>query len=768
MSPHRSIRPSIQGLTWARLIGLAVLLVLLAGSAAAGTYVSAAHVTAAAGWKTSIRLFNPGQDRPFSIAYSLHKYNATGTPIGTETGTVPFGNGWITIPPETLNYEGSAQIVSDDNLVVKVAYQFGDTPSVCEFYLKGGVQTQWILPNSVRPWMDWTGLAVLNTGYLPVDITVEAHKDGVPVAVMAAPVTLAPQAKFVSLSDQIWAGIGYTDADTFVVTASAPIQAPLSITGNHAQDRHLFFAAQPAVPIQNPLVGTPDGTDVWASHITAAAGWRTGISIYNPSNANGHIDLFRYDEAGADLGTQWDTVAPYSWRRLDSTWLQYEGSARITSSRYLLVKLEFQYGDTPSVCEFYLTGGEYFMWILPNTVRPWMDWTGLAVVNHMTGTQKVYFNAILDHSSAGWKYASIDPRNKYVRLTEGIWTGVGYQDLDTILILSDYTDIRQWSGRNFAAPISITGNSEQDRHLFFAAEPVPPNVSAELVWMDDIVDSMHYCRHGSFTQGSPADEPCRQTDEDQFIHSINRNFAMMHYEVTRGMWAALRAVQPSLPADPSHLFGGDTDDQPVQRVTWYEAVLFANLLSAHRNLKPCYYKDAAFTMPVTAANYTSGSFYCDFSATGFRLPTEGEWEYTCRGGRSYLFPTYAGDFEPNYTAANCGSASTAGMYPTLEYMAWFKANSGGRTQAVGQVASQPWYQQDMLGNVWEWCWDWYAAYPVGTATDYAGPESGVDHRVVRGGAWDRDARHCRAGNRDYCDVDGRLSSVGFRLVRTYP
>ncbi len=763
MSHQSVVQRSGHWLGRARLIGLAVLLVLLAGSAAAGTYVSAAHVTAAAGWKTSIRVLNPGQDRPFSIAYTLLKYDATGTPIGTETGTVPFGNGWITIPPETLNYEGSAQIVSDDNLIVKVAYQFGDTPSVCEFYLKGGGQTQWILPNSVRPWMDWTGLAVLNTGFAPVDITVEAHKDGVPVAVMATPVTLAPQAKFVSLSDQIWAGIGYTDADTFVVTASAPIQAPLSITGNYAQDRHLFFAAQPALPIQDPLVGTPDGTDVWASHITAAAGWRTGISIYNPSNANGHIDLFRYDEAGADLGAQVDTVAPYSWRRLDSTWLQYEGSAHITSSRYLLVKLEFQYGDTPSACEFYLTGDRHWLWLLPNTVRPWMDWTGLAAVNHDTVAGGFGFRAALGQSWLGNKWSPLDPHTKYVRLTDGIWPGIEYPELDTIVAEG---------GPLSPAPISITGNTAQDRHLFFAAQPLPQNQSGEVVWNDDIVGPMRYIRAGSFYQGSPADEPCRGTDEDQFPHFFSRNYVAMQWEVTRGMWAALKAVQPSLPADPSQLWGGDTDWHPVQRITWYEAVLFANLLSAHRNLEPCYYKDAAFTVPVTAANYTSGSFYCDFGAPGFRLPTEGEWEFMVRGwNRNNPFPNDASWDEHNYTDATCGLPSTSVTWETIDLFIWFVKNSGLRTQVVGSedlwFAGQ-WDLCDVLGNVWEWCWDWYdGTYPTEAVTDYTGPASGIG-RVVRGGAWDRDAQHCRAGNREYCVVSSRYPAIGFRLVRTYP
>ncbi|NLI45983.1 MAG: formylglycine-generating enzyme family protein [Acidobacteria bacterium] len=757
---HRTvIQRSGHGLRRTRLIGLTVLLVLLAGSAVAGTFVSAAHVTAAAGWKTSImvyaRTWFEFEDQNFTIL----KYSPTGAPLGQVPGVV-HGDSWCTIPPEELNYEGSAAIVSDDNLVVKVAYQFGDTPSVCEFYLKGGVQNQWILPNSVRPWMDWTGLAVLNTGFAPVDITVEAHKDGVPVAVMATPVTLAPQAKFVSLSDQIWAGIGYTDADTFVVTASAPIQAPLSITGNHAQDRHLFFAAQPALPIQDPLAITPAGTDVWASHITAAAGWRTGISIYNPSNANGHIDLYRYDEAGADLGAQSDTVAPYTWRRLDSTWLQYEGSAHITSSRYLLVKLEFQYGDTPSACEFYLTGDRHWLWLLPNTVRPWMDWTGLAAVNHDTVVAEFDFWAALGQSWLGFRKVPLDPHAKYVRLTDGIWTNIEYPELDTIV--AEGVPLSP-------APISITGNTAQDRHLFFAAQPLPQNRSGELVWVDDIVGWMLYIRHGEFTQGSPADAPCRETNENQFAHTISRNFVTMQSEVTRGMWAALQAVQPSLPADPSQLFGGDTEDHPVQRIAWQEALLFANLLSAHRNLKPCYYKDAAFTVPVTAANYTSGSFYCDFGAPGFRLPTEGEWEFMCRGGdQNNPFPNNLGWEEHDYTTANCGLVSTSGMYHVLESLAWFGANCSRPQKAGTKTVANVFGQEDMLGNVWEWCWDWYAAYPTVAMTDYAGPDSGV-RRVLRGGAWDCNARYCRAANRESHDVLlVSLPTIGFRLVRTYP
>jgi hypothetical protein len=343
------------------------------------------HVTAAAGWKTSIAVYGRSWPVWLSIDYTLRMYDPEGNFLGALEGSVP-GDNWTTIPPETLNFEGSAQITSDDNLVVKVAYQFGDTPSVCEFYLDERAQTEWILPNTVREWMDYTGLAVLNTGWSSIDITIEARKNGATVATLAHPITLQSHAKYVRLSDQIWTGVGYTDADTFVVTSSAYIRAPLSITGNFAQDRHLFFAAQPAVLVKDPRVSTPDGTDVWASHITAAAGWHTRISVYNPTDYSGSLGLDRYDETGASLGSQSDSVPPRAWRTLDPTWLQYEGSAHVTSNKYMLVKLEYQYADTPSVCEFYLTSDRYLRWVLPNAIRPWMDYTGLAVVNPSAAT----------------------------------------------------------------------------------------------------------------------------------------------------------------------------------------------------------------------------------------------------------------------------------------------------------------------------------------------------------------------------------------------
>jgi formylglycine-generating enzyme len=737
-----------------------LLAVLLAGSAAGGTNAWVGHVTAAAGWKTSVALFcwaglygeyHPPSD-PFE--YTLSKYSDTGQWIGEVSGVVE-SNTWLVIPPEVLNYEGSARISSDDNLVVKVSYQFGDTPSVCEFYLQEGAQTKWILPNTVRPWMDYTGLAVLNTGWTSVNITVEAQKNGATVATMAQPYALAPHAKYVRLSSQIWDGVGYADADTFVVTSSVAIQSPLSITGNYLQDRHLFFSALPSLPIRNPRVkASLAGTDVWADHVTAAAGWHTGISVYNPNSYNGQLQLYRYDEAGSDLGGQSDTVPPHSWRGLDNSWFQYEGSAHIASNNYVLVKVEYQYADTPSVCEFYLTSDQCLEWILPNTVRSWMDYTGVAVVQASDEQMSFGFKSLLNGHLVLQHSENPPLTGKYARLTDGIWPGVGYRDLDTVIVNRPY---------GTSAPISITGNAAQNRHLFFAGQPLPPNIPGQVAFYNEVFGQIYYIRADSFLQGSPPDEPCRGSGEAQFTHTLTRNLACMIIEVTHRDWEALKSAQPTLPNNPSQRWAGDDDRWPVQRVTWYEAILFANLASAQDDLEPCYYKDAAFTVPVTAANYASGEFYCDFHAPGYRLPTEGEWELMCRAGTTGPFSKCS---EPNYLATNCGLASAAGMYPALETYAQFRANSGNRPTGVAEFFHNEWVIYDTLGNVGEWCWDWMGDYPSGSETDYTGPESGTQ-RIYRGGSYADDARWCRAASRRANSPSLRSSMCGFRLVRTY-
>jgi formylglycine-generating enzyme required for sulfatase activity len=136
---------------------------------------------------------------------------------------------------------------------------------------------------------------------------------------------------------------------------------------------------------------------------------------------------------------------------------------------------------------------------------------------------------------------------------------------------------------------------------------------------------------------------------------------------------------------------------------------------------------------------------------GARLPTEAEWEYACRAGTT--------------TALNNGKklTSTEGQCPNLDEVAWYDKNSGGKTHPVGQKQPNAWGLYDMHGNVWEWCADWYGAYPTGAATDPQGSQTG-SFRVLRGGSWYYFAYNCRVAYRYFNRPALRNLHYGFRAV----
>jgi len=232
-------------------------------------------------------------------------------------------------------------------------------------------------------------------------------------------------------------------------------------------------------------------------------------------------------------------------------------------------------------------------------------------------------------------------------------------------------------------------------------------------------------------------------------------------EVTQKVWNDLRAVQPSLPANPSSF--KTSSSLPVESVTWYEAVLFANLLSDQNGLERVYCANAQYSLPIDASDYTTATVYQKREARGYRLPTEGEWEYFARAGTPGPFSVS----EPNYNSGTCETC-TAGTVPQLEQVAWYCANAGSVTHPVGQKAANPWGLKDVHGNVREWVWDWYeAAYPGDSQTDYPGPSSG-SRRVIREGSWfsPSGARGVRSAARNAYSPDRRLDGSGFRLLRS--
>jgi formylglycine-generating enzyme required for sulfatase activity len=131
----------------------------------------------------------------------------------------------------------------------------------------------------------------------------------------------------------------------------------------------------------------------------------------------------------------------------------------------------------------------------------------------------------------------------------------------------------------------------------------------------------------------------------------------------------------------------------------------------------------------------------------YRLPTEAEWEYACRGWTSDRRFSYADDLG----------------YTNLTNYAWYIENSDYTTHPVGQKLPNPWGVYDIYGNVWEWCQDWFGAYPGGIAVDPQGLASGSD-RVIRGGYWSSLGGYCRSACRNYAYPGNRSSDVGFRVL----
>jgi formylglycine-generating enzyme required for sulfatase activity len=215
---------------------------------------------------------------------------------------------------------------------------------------------------------------------------------------------------------------------------------------------------------------------------------------------------------------------------------------------------------------------------------------------------------------------------------------------------------------------------------------------------------------GTFVMGSPDDEPGRNQAEGPARRvTLGHAFWLGRTEVTQAQYAAIAGANPST-------FKANGADAPVERVSWIDAM--------------------AFCRKLTARERAAGRLSEDYEYT---LPTEAQWEYACRAGHT---GAYAG--EPNG-------------------MGWFANNSEGTTHPVGRKRPNDWGFYDMLGNVLEWCRDWYGPYPRGEDREPPGPERGY-YRVARGGSWRTAVETGRSASRGGGSA-GRLDyTLGFRLA----
>jgi formylglycine-generating enzyme required for sulfatase activity len=288
------------------------------------------------------------------------------------------------------------------------------------------------------------------------------------------------------------------------------------------------------------------------------------------------------------------------------------------------------------------------------------------------------------------------------------------------------------------------------------------------------LDDFVYVVPGTFMMGSPTTELLRSTNETQHQVTLTHGIYVQTTEVTNqqyrdmAQWAYNNGhvtatstyLYDNLDGSPQILknlgsgyemtfsagvFSCINPTHPVKYVTWYGSVAYCDWLSLQQSLPRAY---SHSTWQCNSGN--------PYTATGYRLPTEAEWEYACRAGTQTPFNTGScldagteANYYGNYPYTGC---------PTGPYVGW--------TVPVGNYPANAFGLYDMHGNLFEWCNDWYGTYG-GTVTDPVGLGAG-SYRVVRGGYWDIVARGCRSAARGSDYPSSAYGSMGFRPVRSAP
>ena len=249
---------------------------------------------------------------------------------------------------------------------------------------------------------------------------------------------------------------------------------------------------------------------------------------------------------------------------------------------------------------------------------------------------------------------------------------------------------------------------------------------------------------GEFTMGS-SENPLAWAYPEHKV-TLTKGFWMSRYLITQEQFFLIMGQAPTHPA-----YG---ERRPADGLSWYEAIVFCNRLSIKEGLSPVYYISGKPNPEEWGA--IPGSSDTDWNkmemredANGYRLPTEAEWEYACRAETE--------------SAWNFGQTdANIGLY------AWYLSNSENATHKVGQKLPNAWGLYDMLGNVQEWCWDWYDAaddyYLTGPPENPLGVTFG-SYRIMRGGGYDSAAQTLRSASRGYDYPYSQGDFIGIRVVR---
>lgn len=288
-----------------------------------------------------------------------------------------------------------------------------------------------------------------------------------------------------------------------------------------------------------------------------------------------------------------------------------------------------------------------------------------------------------------------------------------------------------------AGPVDV---GPEDAGDFGDAESLDAACEGDCAIIDGLRASMRHIPAGTFLMGSPRDQPgALGLEFPQHPVTITRSFWIGSTEVTQAQYRAVLGVSPS------HFACGE--DCPVETINWLEAITFCNALSQMEGLQECYaLEDEEWSLT-------------GLDCTGYRLPTEAEWEFAARAGTTT--PFYNGEITNTELQDACEIID-----PNSDATAWNCGNSGLETHPVAQKQPNAFGLYDMYGNVWEWVNDWEGYYASDAVSDPIGGENQRNRKIRRGGSYRDVPRYSRSATRVPDLYTGRHYCVGLRVART--